>query len=144
MHPGIPGTPGGPNLFPFPGTTCREFPDTSHQNYFNTQTNESFSNAEKLHNVQIYHREVLEFLYQALMTIPLTSVKAERAFPIAGNFITRIRSRHGDGCMSDLVFFSKGIYNKIDTQMSIVASVAQWLVRGRYRFQFPIGHNGSM
>lgn len=46
----------------------------------------------------------LEKLYNALMTIPPTSVESERAFSAAGLFITKIRSSLSDSAIDNLCF----------------------------------------
>ena len=46
----------------------------------------------------------LELLYQALLTIPPTSVESERAFSSTGLFVTKIRSSLGDNTIDALVF----------------------------------------
>lgn len=51
--------------------------------------------------------ENLKFLYDALLTIPPSSVEAERAFSTAGNFATKIRSRLADRSLCNLVFLKK-------------------------------------
>lgn len=48
--------------------------------------------------------KILEFVYSFLILIPPSSVESERAFSIAGNFCTKIRSRLGDAALSDLCF----------------------------------------
>ena len=55
----------------------------------------------------------LEFLYRALMTIPPTSVEAERSFSAAGNFVTKIRSRLGDKSLHNLMFLKKYYQTKM-------------------------------
>ena len=49
----------------------------------------------------------LEMLYQALLTIKPSSVKAERQFSTAGNFATKIPSRLSDRSLCALVFLKK-------------------------------------
>lgn len=46
----------------------------------------------------------LEKLYNALMTIPPTSIESERAFSAAGLFVTKIRSKLSDGAIDNLCF----------------------------------------
>ena len=46
--------------------------------------------------------KVLEILHKALMSVPPTSVDAERAFSASGLFLTKIRSRLGDETLSKL------------------------------------------
>lgn len=48
--------------------------------------------------------ENLELLFQALEPIPPTSVEAERAFSVAGRFLTKERSRMSDKCLDNLCF----------------------------------------
>ena len=47
---------------------------------------------------------ILESVYSFLIAIPPSSVESERAFSIAGNFCTKVRSRLGDAALSDLCF----------------------------------------
>ena len=44
--------------------------------------------------------KVLEILHSALMSVPPTSVEAERAFSVGGLFLTKIRSRLRDDTLS--------------------------------------------
>ena len=53
----------------------------------------------------------LEKLYQALLTIAPTSVSSERAFSIAGNFLTRRRARIKDGTVDNLCFLQSYFAN---------------------------------
>ena len=46
--------------------------------------------------------KLLESLYKALMTIPPTTIDAERAFSASGLFMTRLRSRLCDDTLSKL------------------------------------------
>lgn len=48
--------------------------------------------------------QILESVYSFLILIPPSSVESERAFSIAGNFCTKVRSRLGDAALSDLCF----------------------------------------
>ena len=46
----------------------------------------------------------LEKLYQALCSIPATSVESERAFSAVGLFVTKLRSNLGDKSIDSLLF----------------------------------------
>lgn len=48
--------------------------------------------------------KILDSVYSFAIMIPPTSVESERAFSIAGNFCTKVRSRLGDTALSDLCF----------------------------------------
>ena len=48
--------------------------------------------------------QFLEKVYTYLITIPPTSVEAERAFSAAGSLCTKVRSRLGDGVLDTLCF----------------------------------------
>ena len=47
--------------------------------------------------------ENLENLYQAMKTIPATSVEAERAFSAVGLFVTKLRTSLGDSTIDALL-----------------------------------------
>ena len=49
-------------------------------------------------------QDLLEKLYHALLSVPPTSVSSERAFSIAGNFVTPRRARMLDPTVDDLCF----------------------------------------
>ena len=53
--------------------------------------------------MQMARSECLEKVYKALLTVKPTSVEAERAFSTSGSFVTKIRSRMSDACLSALV-----------------------------------------
>ena len=55
--------------------------------------------------------ENLEKLFQALLTIPPTSIESERQFSTSSFFATKIRSRLDDSTLSALVFL-KSYYKK--------------------------------
>lgn len=57
--------------------------------------------------------KVLETLHMALMSVPPTSVDAERAFSAGGSFLTKIRSRLGDDTLSKLCLL-KAYFNKFN------------------------------
>ena len=46
----------------------------------------------------------LQAVYSYLLTVPPTSVEAERAFSAAGLFVTKLRSRLGDQSIDTLCF----------------------------------------
>ena len=46
----------------------------------------------------------LELLFNALLSIPPTSVEAERAFSAGGLFVTKLRSRLSDKSLNALTF----------------------------------------
>ena len=46
----------------------------------------------------------IELIYRALLTLPPTSVEAERAFSAAGLFVTKLRSRLNDNTLNVLCF----------------------------------------
>jgi hypothetical protein len=46
--------------------------------------------------------EVLEALYKAILSIPPTSVEAERAFSASGGFLTKVRTRIKDETLCKL------------------------------------------
>ncbi|GFT97514.1 dimer_Tnp_hAT domain-containing protein [Trichonephila clavipes] len=53
----------------------------------------------------------LEKVYRALLTIPPTTVDAERAFSTAGNFCTKLRSRLNDSTIDALCFLRSHFKN---------------------------------
>jgi len=56
--------------------------------------------------------ETLEKLYQALCTIPPTSVESERAFSAVGLFVTKIRSSLEDNTIDALLTLRNHFLNK--------------------------------
>ncbi|XP_065659760.1 uncharacterized protein LOC136083825 [Hydra vulgaris] len=58
----------------------------------------------------------LELLFNALETIPPTSVESERAFSAAGLFVTKIRSRMSDDLLDTLCFFKAHFLSKNKSQ----------------------------
>jgi hypothetical protein len=56
----------------------------------------------------------LEKLYQALLTIPPTSVEAERVFSATGLFITKLRTRLDDNTVDKLCFLRSYFQSKKD------------------------------
>ena len=54
----------------------------------------------------------LEKLYQALRSIPPTSVVSEQAFSISGSFVTKKRCRMSDDTLNDLCFLQGYFCNK--------------------------------
>ena len=56
--------------------------------------------------------ENLEKLYQALRSIPPTSVVSEQAFSISGSFVTKKRCRMSDDTLNDLCFLQGYFCNK--------------------------------
>ena len=60
-----------------------------------------------------YRGPILQRIRQHLLTVPPTSVESERAFSVAGNFCTKIRSRLGDNSI-DALCFLKCHFKKLD------------------------------
>ena len=54
---------------------------------------------------------LLNKLYEALKTIPPSSIESERAFSITGQFITKLRTQLGDDSIDSLVYL-KSHYKK--------------------------------
>ena len=54
----------------------------------------------------------LEKIYRALITLPPTSVEAERSFSAAGLFLTKLRCKLGDETLNRLVFLRKHFLNQ--------------------------------
>ena len=52
----------------------------------------------------VQYSTFLQAVYSYLMTVPPTSVEAERAFSAAGLFVTKLRSRLGDNSIDTLCF----------------------------------------
>ena len=59
---------------------------------------------EDKENTKFKRPHNLENLYQALLTIPPTSIESERSFSATGLFMTKLRSRLGDTTLNALVF----------------------------------------
>ncbi len=53
----------------------------------------------------------LRQLHQALLTIPPTTVQAERSFSSSGNLVTKLRNRMSDETVEDILFL-QGHYKK--------------------------------
>ena len=65
-------------------------------------------------------RRCLQTVYSWLLTIPPTSVEAERAFSAAGIFCTKLRSRLSDNSIDTLCFL-RAYYQKRRYRPTIVA-----------------------
>lgn len=44
----------------------------------------------------------MEYCYNSLMGLPLTSVEAERSFSVAGNIVNKLRTRISDKSLKDI------------------------------------------
>ena len=58
---------------------------------------------------------MLDMLDKALMTVQPTSVEAERAFSVAGRFLTKLRNRMGDDTLDTLVFLNHRLGKRLKT-----------------------------
>ena len=54
----------------------------------------------------VQYSTFLQAVYSYLMTVPPTSVEAERAFSAAGLFVTKLRSRLDDDRLTRFAFFA--------------------------------------
>ena len=55
---------------------------------------------------------LLEKIHRAVLTVPPTSVEAERAFSAAGLFVTKIRPRLSDKAIDKLCFLRKALMTR--------------------------------
>ena len=61
------------------------------------------------HNLKMFEvtrerTEIVEVVYQAVLSAKHTSVESERSFSVGGSFATKVRSRLSDRALSSLVF----------------------------------------
>jgi hypothetical protein len=56
--------------------------------------------------------DLLSTIYNALMSVPPTSVEAERAFSAAGLFVTKLRNRMSDESLSKVAMIRNFLKNK--------------------------------
>jgi hypothetical protein len=64
-------------------------------------------------------------LYKALSSIPAASIESERAFSVAGDFATKIRSQLRDKTL-DRFLFAKCYFKNQDLLLA-VSSVISWI-----------------